>query len=199
VVRSSQPIDQQGGTKQRILDAATELFATKGYGSSSIRDIAARVGIEPASVYSHVASKEDILFSIVMTSTEASLALIREAVEAAGSSHRDRLAAATRAHVEYFCRHGLTALIGWAEIRSLGEERFAVMSDLRSSYEHVFRDEIVAGIAAGEFRETDASLATNGIIGIGTRAAVWYTDAGPLSPEEVGDYYAEFVLRSLLA
>ena len=48
-------------TKQRILICAVELFASKGYTETSVRDIATGVGITPASLYNYFISKEDIL------------------------------------------------------------------------------------------------------------------------------------------
>lgn len=45
-------------TKENILLNSTLLFATKGYGSVSMRDIADSIGIKPASLYNHFASKE---------------------------------------------------------------------------------------------------------------------------------------------
>ena len=48
-------------TKQRILNCAVDLFASKGYTETSVRDIATAVGIKPASLYNHFLSKEDLL------------------------------------------------------------------------------------------------------------------------------------------
>ena len=48
-------------TKQKILICAVNLFASKGCIETSVRDIATTVGIKPASIYNHFASKEDIL------------------------------------------------------------------------------------------------------------------------------------------
>jgi AcrR family transcriptional regulator len=52
-------------TKQRILNAAIDLFATRGFHESSMRDIAAVVGIRAASLYSHFKSKDEILQTIL--------------------------------------------------------------------------------------------------------------------------------------
>jgi AcrR family transcriptional regulator len=52
-------------TKQKILICAVDLFALKGYTETSVRDIAAAVGIKPASLYNHFSSKEDILVSML--------------------------------------------------------------------------------------------------------------------------------------
>ncbi len=48
-------------TKERIFDAALDLFAQKGFDAVSMREIAEAVGIKKASLYSHFASKDEIL------------------------------------------------------------------------------------------------------------------------------------------
>ena len=52
-------------TKQKILDAALELFSTQGFDATSVSQIAYEVGIRKASVYSHFASKQEILESLM--------------------------------------------------------------------------------------------------------------------------------------
>ncbi|MEV6063648.1 TetR/AcrR family transcriptional regulator [Nocardia asteroides] len=54
-----------GGTKQAIRDAAVQLFATKGFEQTSLREVADMVGITKASLYYHYASKLDLLLAIV--------------------------------------------------------------------------------------------------------------------------------------
>lgn len=51
-------------TKEKIFDAAIDLFAERGYDGVSIRDIARAVGLTEGAVYRHYASKEEILNSI---------------------------------------------------------------------------------------------------------------------------------------
>ncbi|MDR3426049.1 helix-turn-helix domain-containing protein [Silvimonas sp.] len=47
-------------TASRILDAAEELFASAGYGATSLRDIADQVGIQQPGLYKHFSGKEDL-------------------------------------------------------------------------------------------------------------------------------------------
>jgi AcrR family transcriptional regulator len=49
----------------RIKEVALQLFATKGYEGTTIREIGNQVGIKGSSIYSHFPSKEDIFISIV--------------------------------------------------------------------------------------------------------------------------------------
>lgn len=48
-------------TKQAIFLAAAELFAQQGYLGASMKDVAKKAGIKAASIYSHYASKEEIM------------------------------------------------------------------------------------------------------------------------------------------
>lgn len=47
-----------------ILDAAAQLFASKGYSGTSIRDVAERVGMLSGSLYHHIKSKEDLFLQV---------------------------------------------------------------------------------------------------------------------------------------
>lgn len=53
------------GTKERIRDAAINLFSQKGYNAVSIREIARSVGINESTIYSHYQSKEEIMDTII--------------------------------------------------------------------------------------------------------------------------------------
>jgi len=54
-----------GGTKERILETALELFAQSGYLGTSMSDIAKQLGITKAALYKHYDSKQAILDRIV--------------------------------------------------------------------------------------------------------------------------------------
>ena len=52
-------------TRERILDAAEQLFATRGYAETTLREIAAQVGIQNPSIYKHFATKAEIYEAVV--------------------------------------------------------------------------------------------------------------------------------------
>lgn len=58
-------------TKSEILQAALELFSTNGYEATSISAIAETVGLRKASLYSHFASKQEILDSLINKVSES--------------------------------------------------------------------------------------------------------------------------------
>ncbi len=64
--KTGRPVKVPGekDTKEKIFDAAVDLFAEKGYDRVSIRDIARAVGVTEGALYKHYASKEEILESV---------------------------------------------------------------------------------------------------------------------------------------
>ena len=58
-------METQKHTREKILWQALRLFATKGYGGTSVREITTAVGIQESSLYNHFKSKQDLLNAIV--------------------------------------------------------------------------------------------------------------------------------------
>src|SRR5918998_2561138 len=87
-----------------VRDAALTLFAERGYHGTSMKDIAAAVGMRAPSLYNHVGAKQELLVEIV----ERTLVdLQRLHAEAVGSTRdvAEALRRAVEAHVRYHARH----------------------------------------------------------------------------------------------
>ncbi len=56
---------EKGNTKEQILAVALDLFSVRGYEATSISQIAEAIGVRKASLYSHFASKQDILDTLL--------------------------------------------------------------------------------------------------------------------------------------
>lgn len=63
---------QTANTKNQILENARELFAEHGYDGTSIRQLTASLGITPAALYYHFASKNDVLEGLAAKLHDAS-------------------------------------------------------------------------------------------------------------------------------
>ncbi|VVP86477.1 hypothetical protein PS918_02827 [Pseudomonas fluorescens] len=51
--------------RDRLLDAAAELFATRGFQAISLRDLASRLGLHAGSLYHHIENKQSLLFELI--------------------------------------------------------------------------------------------------------------------------------------
>jgi AcrR family transcriptional regulator len=78
---------KQARTRQALVDAATELFESRGYDKTTVADIAAAADIGTRTFFSYFASKEELLFP-------ASDARVRAAIEAIEQRHPDDAPAA---------------------------------------------------------------------------------------------------------
>ncbi len=75
-------------TRERILDAAEQVFAEKGLGAAPVRDIAARVGLNPASLYNHFAGKEELYEAVLERGLTPVLEMLSDLMS--GQRTRDR-------------------------------------------------------------------------------------------------------------
>jgi len=126
-----------------ILDAATQLFAARGFDATSIRDVAAAAGLQPASIYHHFPSKEALLLAVV-TPAAQELAVAVTAASATGDPWQ-RLERACAAHLNALLSDKGAVGVLATEIpsRREGDLRTALL-ELRREYELIFRQLIEA-------------------------------------------------------
>ncbi|HSZ14350.1 MAG TPA: TetR/AcrR family transcriptional regulator [Solirubrobacteraceae bacterium] len=68
-------------TQQRLLQAAGEVFAQRGYDRASLDDVATAAGLTKGAVYSSFAGKDDLFYALMRERIDERLALVTEAVE----------------------------------------------------------------------------------------------------------------------
>lgn len=189
--------------RREIEDVASELFRDRGYAATSIRDIARALEIQGASVYAHVASKEDVLWAIVDRAASRFEAAADEA-EARAARTRDgdpveAIAELARAHVRVVTDDVEEASVFVSEWRSLGPGRRAAILARRDAYEARFRRRIQDGIAVGAFAMTDPALAATVVLTALNGVATWFDPVGRLGPDRIADHLADLVVRMLTA
>jgi TetR/AcrR family transcriptional regulator, cholesterol catabolism regulator len=190
---------ETGTPRRREIDAvAGELFHAQGYAATSVRDIARALDMQGASLYAHVTSKEDLLWSIVDRAATAFEAGAEAAlVESAGGDAVDRLAAFVEAHVEAVAADPERASVFVTEWRHLSEPHREAIAARRDAYEERLRALIVDGIASGAFRTTDPALAAVFLLSALNGIAAWYRADGRLSADRIADHFVDLALRSL--
>jgi AcrR family transcriptional regulator len=189
--------------RQAIEDAASALFHDHGYSGTSVRDIARAVDIQGASLYAHVTSKQDVLWSIV-EQTAARFETAADAIEAADPGAMTfgqgvYLIALVRAHVGVVTDDVQRASVFIHEWRALQGHHRDEITRRRDSYEARFRNAIADGVRTGAFHAVDPGVASayiltalNGIVG-------WYRPDGRLSARAIADAYADLSLRAIQA
>lgn len=179
---------------RRLLIAAVEAFAERGYHATTTRDIAGRAGMSPAALYIHYKTKEELLHRISRIGHDKALRVLRTAADGPGSA-AERLADAVRSFVRWHADHHTTARVVQYELDALGEEHRTEIVALRRQSDAAVRDMINDGVRAGEFDVPDVPGTTLAVLSLCIDVARWFNVAGTRTPDEVGALYADLVLR----
>ncbi|WP_432134600.1 MULTISPECIES: TetR family transcriptional regulator [unclassified Streptomyces] len=179
---------------RRLLVAAVEAFAERGYHATTTRDIAGRAGMSPAALYIHYKTKEELLHRISRIGHEKALEILRTAARREGSP-TERLADAVSSFVRWHAGGRTTARVVQYELDSLGPDARAEIVGLRRQVNAEIRGIIEDGVASGEFDVPDVRGTTLAVLSLCIDVARWFNVDGPRTPEEVGALYADLVLR----
>jgi AcrR family transcriptional regulator len=200
-VRREGAPDSEVPTREQILRAAGRLFYDRGYASTSMKMIAAGVGITPAALYWHFPSKAAILSASLHTETEG----LVTAVEAAArdGTPTQRLRGYVREHVRqsitraelgpFGANYGLQQLVKFLP----PAEQEEIRDWLRRHAANLTRI-LEAGVAAGEFRPIDVVPTTYAVTTMCGYVTIWYRTGRRLSPEDVADQFADLALHMVI-
>ncbi len=185
-------------TSRRLLVAAASLFAKKGYTMTSMREIADLVGVQKASLYYHIDTKEDLLFAIC----ESSLERMVSAAERVLKETQDPLDRTRRfilAHIECVLEDQDLHAAALAEMRFLSEARLQQVVSTRQSYKRLLDSVLLDAQRAGVLRgDLDVKHLALGLVGMMNRVEMWYRRGGPLSTQQLGDLFASVFLTGTL-
>ncbi|KXP06797.1 TetR family transcriptional regulator [Tsukamurella pseudospumae] len=183
-------------TRARLLAAAAAAFAERGFHGTTTRDIAAAAGMSPAAVYVHYKSKEQLLHQLSKVGHQRIIDAI-DAVDDAADAPADRLARAVRAFASHHATAHTSVRVVNYELDALTEEHRAEIGALRREITRRMRAIVDAGVADGSFDTPDPRMATIAVLSSGIDIGRWYHDGGEITPERIGDFYADLALRTV--
>ena len=183
---------------RRLMLAAVDSFAERGYHATTTRDIATAAGMSPAALYVHFPSKAAVLFAISRSGHEQTLALVREVLARSGEP-REQIRLLVEEFVAWHARRHRIARVVQYEFSALPEREYEVVAELRRATERVVREVIAAGADQGRFHVDDVRLAARAVLSLGVDVARWYTETSKPDPVELGRQYARLVLGMLRA
>ena len=198
-------------TRLKIVDAAAEAFMERGYDSTSIDEIAERIGATKGAVYYNYRSKFDIFLAVY----ERGMLLLEERMVGAmastsGLRAADRLRAVSVGHAENIMRHLKWHLViqhGVEQRRQMAlkegdRARLAALDATRERHEELVRSLIEEGQVDGSIRPFPARLATRTLIGGIVGIAIWYRPREEQSEDDrlaIAEQVVEMLLTGLLS
>lgn len=182
----------------RILLAAVDSFSRKGFHASSTRDIARKARLSPAAVYVHFRSKEELLYAIVIVVADWTLDQLLAASRVHGTP-TERLRHLVKVHVTCHAALRTAMYVANYEFPVLKPQQRRRVIEIRDKVEQLFADCLSDGCQNGEFKLTDLRLTKIAVVSLCVSVLNWFSARGSLTPEMLGDRYADLVIAMVTA
>ncbi len=192
----AEPMSKKPNKRQIILEEAAKLFKLKGFGGTSMRDLAGEVGMEAASMYNHIKSKDEILEHLCFHVSDTYIAQLAE-VEQMPGSNGDKLKELLRQHIHLMLEDGAAVSVANNDWKYLTASKLEQFKEARKHYEKGFAALIEAGIEAGEFRPVNASVALFTVLSAVRWVELWYRPGRGLTAEELENNIITVLLGGL--
>ena len=147
--------------REELTRTAARLFAERGYHGTSLADLAEALGIQKASLYHHIASKEDLLWEVARDGASAFHAALDSVPVDAPAPERIRIA--LHGHLGVVAEQLDAATVFTREWRALEGDRRAEFLAERRRYEERIQELFREGVEGGQLR-TDLDVATAALL-----------------------------------
>jgi AcrR family transcriptional regulator len=187
---------KKSAKRELILAEAAKLFKDRGYSGTSMRDLAGQVGMEAASMYNHIKSKDELLDTICFRISDTYISQLQE-IEHTASPYSEKIKALVRLHIRLMVEDGAAVSVANHDWKYLPEPRLTEFKQARKTYERGFAALIEAGIAAGEFRPVNASVALFTVLSAVRWVELWYRPGRGLTAQELENNIITVLLGGL--
>ena len=178
---------------QPLLNGAAKLFAAKGYKETTMRDIAAEVGMLPGSMYYHFKSKQELLLAVY----EQAVIGIKNRLESAIAAEQDpweKLEIAVITHVETILDQNDFARIMIGVTPDKAPEIQQELTAMRDSYEQIFID-IIEDIPLK--KDLNKTLFRLMLLGALNSTQIWF-HKGAFKPVDIGREFIRYLKGSVI-
>ena len=182
--------------KEQIIKISAKLFKEKGYSAVTMRDIAKALDIKAASLYNHIASKQDILKYVIISIAEEFTAGMNTIYNSSNTSI-DKLHQIISLHVDIAYRnpYEMASLNNnWMHL----EKDVAYFLELRESYENNFRNIINHGIASGELTNLNSEVILFSILSTLRNLYMWIPKKDDVNPTEISISLSHILIQGII-
>ena len=182
--------------KDQIVKIAAKLFKEKGYSAVTMRDIAKALDIKAASLYNHIASKQDILKYVIISIAEEFTAGMNSIYNSSNTSI-DKLHQIISLHVDIAYRnpYEMASLNNhWMHL----EKDVTYYLELRDSYEDNFRSIIINGIVTGELAKANSEVVLFSILSTLRNLYLWIPKKEDVNPQELSNNLSQILINGII-
>ena len=175
---------RKASKKDIILQKAAAMFREKGFAATSMRDLAESVGIEAASLYNHIRSKNEILEAICFNVANRFTANM-EGIETSRDSSIQKVETLLRFHIRQMVDNYEEVYVSDREWKHLEDPYLSNFQTQRRSYRKRFAAIIEEGIQKKEIKKIDASTAVLIMLHAISGIESWHRSKEKINGEEL--------------
>ena len=184
--------------QQEIIAAAAQVFKAKGYHAATTRDIAAAVGIQQATLYYYISSKEELLYLVVREPIVRLYEQVETIVKAEMST-RAKIEQAMRAHLAAFDANYPHMFVYVQELQNVVATLKDKLHESPGHYQRLWEDILQQGVTKRELRaDLDVSATVFMILGMCNWLHRWYRQGGRLDTDALATQYARALLDGII-
>lgn len=187
---------RKASKKDIILQKAAAMFREKGFAATSMRDLAESVGIEAASLYNHIRSKNEILEAICF-SVANRFNTNMETIETSHSSSIQKLETLLRFHIQQMVGNYEEVYVSDREWKHLEDPYLSNFQNQRRNYRKRFAAIIEEGIQKKELKTIDASTAVLIMLHAISGIESWHRSTEKISGTELEDNMVVIMIDGL--
>lgn len=181
--------------KEKILKAAMELFAEKGYHGTILDEVAKKAGITKAALYYYFRSKEQIISTIM----NMGVARMNKVIGLGTStlSPKEKLHKFIRYHVEFSADSTELSKITFEQLHALPKRTRDAFRRRQKKVDRTLQNILQEGIDDGSFTLDDVKIASYAILGLCIWTYQWYSPDGRLSQEKISEIFINLLERGI--
>lgn len=187
---------KKASKKELILRKAAAMFREKGFAATSMRDLAESVGIEAASLYNHIRSKNEILEAICFDVANR-FNTNMEILESNQQTSIAKVESLLRFHIRQMIENYEEVYVSDREWKHLEEPYLSNFQTQRRNYRKKFAAIIEDGIHKGEILRIDAPTAVLIVLHAVSGIESWHRSKAKINAEELEDNMVMILIDGL--
>ena len=177
---------KKASKKEFILKKAAQMFREKGFAATSMRDLAETVGIEAASLYNHIRSKNEMLETVCFDVANR-FTMFMDELDANNNGSIKKIETLLRFHIKQMIESFEEVIVCDREWKHLDEPYLSNFHNQRRNYRKRFASIIEEGIKNGEIKKVDAPTVVLIMLHSVNGIESWHRSTAKITAKELED------------
>ncbi|RPJ10060.1 MAG: TetR/AcrR family transcriptional regulator [Deltaproteobacteria bacterium] len=190
-------MDDLRDSQTKLMEVAIDLFASRGFRGTSIRDIAGAMGMSISNIYHYYGSKEGLLLAILKHSAEQ---VANKLLEVSGLNMEplDRFRLLIKTHILMSKNHKKEVKIFFLDEEHLSPDGNEINKQFQRDIFNIYKKELHNLKAEGYVKYENLTTLALNVLGVVNWHLRWYRPEGPLPLEQITDEILTFILHGVL-